>query len=133
MDSSKVTPSFARSRITNGRQLLPDVDGRSAWARLFRDTFDGLMVHCGGESHASEPDRMTARRAAALESELIFLESKFAQLRAGNAEPTAADLDLYSRLSNTQRRQFEALGMKRRVRDVTPDPLQYARAKAAAA
>lgn len=31
-----------RSRITNGSDLLPTTDGRSAWARLFRDLCDSL-------------------------------------------------------------------------------------------
>lgn len=127
-DSTAMTmekPAVARARFTNGNDLLPGVDGRSVWARLFRDINDKLSVHCGGADRMSEPERMTARRAAALEAELMHLEARFAQIRAENGSPSADDLDLYSRISNTQRRHFEALGMNKRARDLTPDLHSY--------
>lgn len=49
----------------------------------------------------SEPERMTIRRAAALECELVYLEGLFAEARAAGRAPDAADLDLYSRITNT--------------------------------
>lgn len=118
-------PASARSRITNGSGLLPTVDQRSAWGRLFRDLVEGLADHVGGPDRMSEPERMTIRRCAALETELVHLESKFANLRAGGGEPSAADLDLYGRLANGQRRHLETLGITRRVRDVVPDLRDY--------
>ena len=36
-------PSRQRSRISNGRDLLPDIDGRSAVARRFKD-IDGQKI-----------------------------------------------------------------------------------------
>jgi hypothetical protein len=54
---------------------------------------------------------------------LEFLEARFAT--AGGAKPD--DLDLYLRASNNLRRLLEAVGLQRRQRDVTPDPLSYAR------
>lgn len=123
-------PASTRSRITNGAKLLPHVDGRSTWAKLLRDTLDDLLAHCGGEDRVSEPERMTARRAAALEAELIHLEAKFATARMEGREPSAADLDLYARLTGHQRRLLETLGMERRIRDVTPSLAAYMAAKA---
>jgi len=73
----------------------------------------------------SEPERMTIRRAAALEVELVHLESTFAEARAAGRAPDAADLDLYSRVTNTQRRVLDALGMQARPQDVTPDLQSY--------
>lgn len=122
-------PAVSRSRIGNGNELLPQVDGRSVWARLFRDITEAMAVHCGGADRQSEPERMAGRRVAALEAELVSLEGKFARLRAEEKEPSANDLDLYGRLANGQRRHLEALGMQRRPRDITPDPLDYARQK----
>ena len=116
--------------MTNGSSLLPTVDGRSIWARLMRDSFAALVTHCGGADHVTETMRATARRAAALEAELIHLEDKFARTRADGGEPDASDLDLYGRLADRQRRLHEVLGWQRTPRDITPSPLDYARAKA---
>jgi hypothetical protein len=53
-----------------------------------------------------------------LESELTFLEEKFAQVRAAGGEPDAAALDLYGRLADRQRRLSEPLGWERTPRDI---------------
>lgn len=115
----------ARSRVTNGVGLLPSVDGRSSWARIMRDTLSAMLTHLGGADLASEPQRMLARRVAALEAELIHLEDKFARARAEGREPNAADLDLYSRIASAQRRHLEAIGLQRVPRDITPDLSDY--------
>lgn len=130
-DASPARHAATRSRITNGTDLLPDVDRRSPWARYFRDVFEAMADHVGGADRQSEPERMTARRIAALEAELAAMESRFAQLRELGESPTPTDLDLYSRLANGQRRHLEAIGMQRRVRDVTPDLTSYLQAKRA--
>ena len=106
--------SKGRSRISNGKALLHGVDGRSVWARRFRDLID-LHIQDGG-SDVSEAKRSIIRRASALEVELERLEAKFAL--AGEAD--AADLDLYQRASNTMRRHLESVGLERVARDVTP-------------
>jgi hypothetical protein len=111
----------ARSRITNGRELLPGVDGRGAWARRFRDLIELHLDDIGGAEAASSAERSIIRRASALEVELERLEAQFAT--AGEADADA--LDLYSRASNTMRRHLEAIGLQRRPRDVTPSLDQY--------
>jgi len=124
----KAAPSPAfRSRVTAGLNLLPSIDGRSTPARVMRDTFNAMLSHCGGEDHISEPRRLLARRVACLESELINLECKFAALRVEGSAPSAKSLDTYGRLAGQQRRCLEALGLDPTLRDVTPDPLSYAR------
>jgi hypothetical protein len=125
-DSSTVAKPTHRSRVTNGAALLPSVDGRSIWARLMRDTMAAMFAHCGGENRVSEAKRLAIRRIAALEAELIFLEDKFARTRGEGGEPDAADLDLYGRLANGQRRHLEAVGWDRTQRDVTPSLAAYA-------
>lgn len=122
---SRAKAAFARSRITNGSDLLPTIDGRSAWARMFRDVCGALTAHVGGADRVSEPQRMTVRRASALECELVRLEVAFAEARADGRAPEAADIDLYSRIVNTQRRVLETLGMESKPRDVTLDLSQY--------
>ena len=110
---------YGRSRVSAGLTLLPTVDGRSAHARTFKDTYRTLLNHVGGDD-APEPLRLECRRASALESELVNLEVRFARLHESGEEPKPADLDLHSRLTNTQRRSLEVLGWQRHMRDVTP-------------
>lgn len=108
----RVTESHNRSRITNGTQLLPGIDGRSVWARLFRDRFDALVQHAGGPDRITEPEHSLARRAAALETELVHLEAAMAHERLHDRVPDRETLDLYSRLSGTQRRMLDSLGIR---------------------
>jgi hypothetical protein len=114
-----------RSRVSNGSRLLPSCDGRSTWARIMRDTFSSLVAHCGGADVISETRRLASRRTSVLESELCFLEDKFAKLRAEGSEPDASTLDLYGRLADRQRRLSESLGWDRTPRDVTSDLSVY--------
>jgi hypothetical protein len=109
--------SRQRSKIANGTQLLPKTDGRSIWARLMRETFEALLVHCGD---ASETQRLIARRISTLEAELVFIEDKLASIRAAGGEPDPATVDLYGRLADRQRRLADPLGWQRPPpRDVT--------------
>lgn len=120
------TKSKGRSRFTNGSTLFGrGVDGRSPWARLTRDTLSSLLSHCGGADVVSETRRLAARRVSVLESELVFLENKFAQLRAAGGEPNPEQLDLYGRLADRQRRLSESLGWERTQRDLTPSVAEY--------
>lgn len=122
--------TLARSRLTNGSELLPDVDGRSTWARLFRDILEAMEAHVGGADKQTEPERLIFRRVAALEAELVAMESRFANLRMEGKPPSAGELDLYSRMSNTQRRHLESIGIQRRPRDLVPDLRSYVEGKA---
>src|SRR6478609_6276202 len=55
----------ARSRVTNGRELLPQVDGRSLVARRYRDISHAIMVDQGGANACSEARLQLIRRFAA--------------------------------------------------------------------
>ena len=114
-----------RSRIANGAgSMLPTTDGRSLWARIRRDTYRAIVVHCGGDL-ISETQSLLARRVGTLEAELVFIEDKFASIRAAGGEPDAATLDLYGRLADRQRRLADPLGWSRTPRDVTPTLAEY--------
>lgn len=126
-DKNEQRSPYFRSRVSAGISLLPTIDGRSAHARVFKDTYSAMVSHCGGEDNIPETLRLMCRRAAALESELINLECRFAQLRAAGQERKPSDLDLHSRLTNTLRRVCEVIGWRRQMRDVTPDPIEFAR------
>jgi hypothetical protein len=108
----------ARSRVSNGSRLFADatVDGRSSWARRLRDLLALHVADLGGDDAVSAAERSIIRRVATITVELELLEKKFA-LADGAA---AVDLDMYLRAANNLRRLLEAIGLKRRSRDVTP-------------
>jgi hypothetical protein len=118
---------FGRTRITNGKTLLPFVDERSYFCKIMRETLERITEHCGGAQHISETRRMMARRCAVLETELIFMEHRLARIHAEGGEPSPDQVDTYARVAGNQRRIAETLGWDRAQRDVTPDdPLEYA-------
>lgn len=121
-----VYPDTARTRVTNGRDLLPGVDGRTYWARRMRDIIALHVSDLGGVDLCSEAEKSIVRRIATITIELERLEQRFA-----SAEPdriSHADLDLYSRMSNTLRRLLDMTGLQRRTRDITPTLEQYVEA-----
>jgi hypothetical protein len=89
-----------RSRITNGKALLPGIDQRSPWVRRCRDLIREHVSDLGGADNTSAAERSIVRRASVLETELEMLEAKFAT--AGQA--SADDLDLCTRASGNLRR-----------------------------
>jgi hypothetical protein len=101
-----------RSRIGNGTALLPGVDGRSAWVRRCKDV---LATHLSDVPDASAAEYSIIRRASVMTVELERLEAKFAT--AGEASPD--EIDLYARVAGNLRRLLEAVGLRRRPRDVT--------------
>lgn len=113
----------ARSRITNGKFLLPDVDNRSLWVRRFRDVRALHLQDLGGEENCSVAEQSIIRRAALLTVELERLEMIFAQ------DGGASDfkIEQYQRLANSLRRLLEAVGLQRRARNVTPTVAEYVR------
>jgi hypothetical protein len=105
-----------RSRVANGSELLPGVDGRSAWVRRCKELIADHIADLGGEANTSAAERSLIRRASVMTVELERLEVKFAT--AGEASPD--DLELYQRTAGNLRRLLESIGLRRRARDVTP-------------
>jgi hypothetical protein len=118
--------AFNRSKITNGKNLLPGVHKQSLWARRFYDIVDLYARDQGGDDRLSEARRSIIRRCACLQVELELLETRFAL--AGGAEP--GTLDLYQRTANSLRRLCESVGMDRVPRDITPSLSDYIAAHA---
>lgn len=116
----------SRSRVSNGSALLPGVDGRSLWVRRCRDVIEAHISDLGGTENTSEAERSLVRRAAVLTTELERLETRFAT--AGEAKPD--DIDLYSRVASNMRRLLEAVGLRRRARDLTPSLAEYLASRA---
>jgi hypothetical protein len=100
--------STGKSRITNWSHVLPGVDGRSAWARHFRDLMELHIADLGGYDVCRKPSTRWCGVSLRLK---LGLEPTFAT----SDEASATDLDLYERTSNTMRRHFETLGLARRA------------------
>lgn len=120
-----------RSKISNGTKLLVGTDGRSVWARRFRDLYAAFIADAGGDDAVSEAERVILRRAAVLATELERIESNF----AAHGQADAGDLDLYGKTSAVLSRLLEKVGLARRQKDITPSINEFleahARSKAA--
>jgi len=102
-----------RSRVTNGRTLFVEADGRGPWGRRFRDVLAEITSDLGGADLLSEGQRHLARRCATISIACEKLEGEAA---AG----TPIDLELYGRLTDRLGRAFQRLGLKREPRDIGP-------------
>jgi hypothetical protein len=107
-----------------GSKLLSGIDGRSAWVRRCKDLLKEHTSDMGGVAALSAGERSILRRIAVITTEMEYLETRFA-LAEDAFKPD--DLSMYLSCSNNLRRLLEAIGLQRRARDVTPDPLSYAR------
>ena len=124
-DRKRLTPSLAsfRSAISNGSSMfLADIDERSTWARRLRDLIGDHVSDLGGEDMISSSEMVLVRRASMICLQLEMMESRWAD-NDGEASPQA--LQNYQRCVNTLRRTLEALGLKRRQKDITPSLSEY--------
>ncbi len=102
MDRSEATrdPRFNRSAVTNGKQLLPGVDGRSPLARRFRDIVAELTAELGGSLGAAEA--LQVRTAATL---VVHSEAMAARIVRGEI----VSAEEATRAGNAAIRAIEAL------------------------
>ncbi len=116
----------ARSRVTNGSKLHPNIDGRSVWARRLRDLIE---IYSDGVRNLSGSKQSLIRRAATLTIELERTEAEFAE----GDKADAAALSSYQTTSNSLRRLLEAVDIrvgheKRPIFSEPTDTRQMARA-----
>ena len=101
-----------RSRVSNGTCLFAErVDGRSIWARRFRDLIELHVADLGGAEVLSEAQRSLIRRVATLETEMERLEGRFAKDGGGSNRT----LDRYQSMANNLRRLLTTLGLGSKV------------------
>ena len=105
-------PSRARSAVTNHKDLLPGLDGRSATARRFRDLVNAFVADMGGLDRCSEVRLGLVRRLAATTVQAEMLEARMV-----NGE--AIDIATLCTLASTTVRISQRLGLERRARDVS--------------
>jgi hypothetical protein len=106
-------PRALRSRITNGRDILPGIDGRGAVARRYRDIVSAILVDQGGVDRCSESRKQLIRRFAAA---AVIAE----QLEARLANGGTINVTEHAQLSSTLVRISARIGLNRRLRDITP-------------
>src|SRR6476469_4274680 len=119
-------PSRARSAVTNHKDLLPGLDGRSATARRFRDLVNAVVADMGGLDHCSEVRLGLVRRLAATTVQAEMLEARM--VNGGTI-----DIATLCTLASTTVRLSQRLGLERQARNVTPSVGQYLAARTAPA
>jgi hypothetical protein len=117
---SKLSPRSVtnRSRISNGRELLPDIDLRLAIARRYRDLVAQIAIDQGGPDRCSETRMQLIRRFA---SGAVLAEELEARLVRG--EPV--DIAEHALLSSTLVRLAQRIGIDRRAKPITPTVRDY--------
>jgi hypothetical protein len=86
-------------------------NGRSPWARRWKDLIEAHVADLGGVSALSEAQRSLIKRASTIEVELEQVEGKL-------SEGKAQDLATYATATAHLRRVFEALGLARKARNM---------------
>lgn len=104
--------SKGRSRITNYRDLLPDIDGRSGMARRYRDIVSAIIIDQGGLGRIAEARMQLIRRFAACAVQAEAMDSRMA-----NGE--VLDIGEYSTLTSTMVRVAQRIGINRTASDIT--------------
>ena len=112
--------------MTNHKDLLPGLDGRTATARRFRDLVNAFVADMGGLDHCSEVRLGLVRRLAATTVQAEMLEARM-------VNGDAIDIATLCTLASTTVRLSQRLGLERRARNVTPSVGQYLAARPAPA
>jgi hypothetical protein len=108
----------SRSRLSNGKEVLPDIDGRSAMARRYRDIAAQIVTDQGGIDQCSESRQQLIRRFSAA---CVLAEQMEAKLVEGH-EVSITD---HAQLCSTLVRISARIGINRRLRNVTPALADY--------
>ena len=108
----------AKSRVSNGVDVLPNVDGRGLVARRYRDIAAAIAADQGGVDHISETRLQLIRRFAAA---AVLAEA--AEARLANGEQI--NIGEHALLSSTLVRIAQRIGIVRRSRNIVPDLRDY--------
>ena len=106
---------MARARVTNGRAVLPDVDGRGIIARRYKDIMAAMVNDQGGADQCSESRVQLIRRFAAAAVLAEQLESRLA-----NGE--TIDIATHAQLSSTLVRLAQRIGIRPPCAGHQPNP-----------
>jgi hypothetical protein len=111
----KISPRSVtnRSRISNGKEILPGIDQRLAIARRYRDLVAQIVSDQGGVDRCSETRMQLIRRFA---SGAVLAEELEARLARGES----VDISEYALLSSTLVRLANRIGIERVARVISP-------------
>ena len=104
--------------MTNGRDLLPNTDGRTMLARRYRDIMAAIASDQGGVAHLSEARIQLVRRFVAASCMAEEMESKLVSGESINMQEHAM-------LCSTLVRLAQRIGIDRRARNVVPALSDY--------
>ena len=107
--------AHGRSRLSNGTDLLPDIDGRSIIARRYRDISRAMLTDQGGADQCSEARQQLVRRFAAA---AVLAE----QLEAALARGEDINIERHALLVSSMVRVARQIGVNRIAKDITPVP-----------
>jgi hypothetical protein len=113
----------ARSRVSNGQDILAGIDGRSALARRYRDITAALVSDQGGLDRMSEARMQLCRRFAAQAVQAEALEARL----VGGEE---VRIEEHALISSTLVRLASRLGIDRRIGKIVPDLGDYLEGRA---
>jgi hypothetical protein len=104
-----------RARITNHKDLLPGLDGRTSAARRFRDLVSRYIVDIGGLDCCSEIKLGLLRRLAAATVQAELLESRM-------VSGEQIDVSQLCTLASTCVRLAQRIGIERVARGIERPP-----------
>jgi hypothetical protein len=104
---------YGRSRVTNHKDLLPNLDGRSKSARRYRDLVHSYLAEMGGEDNCSETQIGYLRRLCA-----IIVQSELLEARMVNGEDV--DVSILCTLASTTVRLSQRLGISNAIKKSEP-------------
>src|SRR5262245_24769834 len=107
-----------RARITNHKDLLPGLDGRTSAARRFRDLVSSYIADMGGIDRCSEIKLGLLRRLAAATMQAELLEARM-------VHGEQIDVGRPCTLGSTTGRIASRLGVERRAKNDTPSVKDY--------
>lgn len=107
-----------RRRNTLRFARFEDLDRRTGAYREARRLIVAIVADLGGADQLTAGEQQLVQRAAVLGAILVDHEARY--MRGDQFDPAS-----YSALVNTQRRVLEAVGLRRRARDITPPLRQY--------
>lgn len=113
-----------RSRVTNGQEILPGIDGRSPMARRYREIAAALITDMGGFDRCTEARLQLIRRFSAA---CVMAEAMEATL----VNSQRIDINEHSLLSSTLVRLAQRIGINRIPKNVTPYLHDYLEQRAA--
>jgi hypothetical protein len=110
--------SEARSRVTNGQDVLPGVDNRSMRGRRYYDIQTAITNDQGGAEHLPEVKLQLIRRFSGTSVIAEEMEAQYVRGEQINIQDYALECSTLVRLARQ-------IGVNRIVRDVTPTLDQY--------